>query len=145
MARPRILLVGGDPFVVAMLSEHVHHGDRYDLESAQYCDDALALLQARRFDLVLILSLHAPWRRWLRPHSPTGRIDLTNAILLLGHMRALHNPPPVILVSGSPLAEAEKEALVHGTFAFIPKPFDLAELDRIMVLALEGRKGPSTM
>ena len=74
-----------------------------------------------------------------------GRIDFTNAILLLKHMRALHNPPPVILISGSPLAEAKEEALANGAFAFIPKPFDLAEFDRIMVLALEGRKESSTM
>jgi hypothetical protein len=93
MARPAILLVGGDPFVVSMLSEHPHHGSRYELESVQYCDGALAVLQARRFDLVLLLSLHVPWRGWPRPHAPTGRIDLTNAILLIKHMRALITPP----------------------------------------------------
>jgi CheY-like chemotaxis protein len=140
MARPAILLVGGDPFVLSMLSEHLHHGNRYELESVQYCDGALAVLQARRVDLVLLLSLHVPWWRWPRPHAPNERIDLTNAVLLLKHMRALHDPPPVILVSGSPLAEAKTEALAHGAFAFIPKPFDLTEFDRIMVLALEGRK-----
>ena len=62
-------------------------------------------------------------------------------IVFLKHMRALHNPPPVILILGSPLAEAEKEALAHGAFAFIHKPFDLDELDRFVVLALENRKG----
>jgi DNA-binding NtrC family response regulator len=35
----------------------------------------------------------------------------------------------------------EKEALAQGAFAFIRKPFDLEELDRIVVLALENRKG----
>jgi CheY-like chemotaxis protein len=143
MARRRILLVGGHPLMAAMFTEmfteHLHHGDRYELESVQYCDDALAALQCQRFDLVLVLSLHVPWRRWPRWHSPTRRI--TNAILFLQHMRALQNPPPVILVSGSPLAGVEKEALAHGAFAFIPKPFDLAELDRFVVLALESRKG----
>ena len=55
-------------------------------------------------------------------------------------MRTVHSPPPVILVSGSPLAEAEAEALANGAFAFIPKPVDLAELDRFVLLALESRK-----
>jgi CheY-like chemotaxis protein len=141
MARPRILLVGGRPLVAEMVSEHLRHGDRYEFESVQYCDDALGVLQGRRVDLVLVLSLHVLWNRWPRWHSPAKRIDLTNALLFLKHMRALHDPPPVILVSGSPLAEAEEEALAHGAFAFIAKPFDLAEFDRFVVLALESRKG----
>jgi CheY-like chemotaxis protein len=134
-------LVGGHPLLALMFTEHLHHGDRYELELVQYCDDALALLERQRFDLVLVLSLHVPWRKWPRWHSPSRRIDLTNAILFLKHMRALPNPPPVILVSGSPFAEAEEEALAHGAFAFIRKPFDLAELDRFVRLALESRKG----
>ena len=141
MARPRVLLVGGHPLVAEMLTEHLHGRNRYELEPVQYCDDALAVLQGRRFDLVLFLSLYVPWRRWPRWHSPAQRIDLTNAILFLKQIRALHNPPAVILASGSPVAEAENEALAHGAFAFIHKPFDLGELDRLVVLALENRKG----
>jgi CheY-like chemotaxis protein len=124
-----------------MLTEHLHHGDRYELESVEYCDDALAVLQRQRFDLILVLSLHVPWTMWLRSHSPAERIDLTNAILFLKHLRTVQSPPPVILVSGSPLVEAEEEALANGAFAFIPKPVDLAELDRFVLLALESRKG----
>jgi CheY-like chemotaxis protein len=125
--------------MAAMFTEHLHHGDRYEPESVQYCDDALGVLKRQRFDLVLVLSLHAPWRRWPRLYSPSRRI--ANAFLFLRHMRALRNPPPVILASGSPLEEVEKQALAHGAFAFIPKPFDLHELDRLVVFALENRKG----
>jgi len=125
-----------------MLSEHLRHDDHgYELQSVQYCDDALALLQRRQIDLVLVLSLHVLWRRWPRGHSPARRI--TNAVLFLKHVRQLHDPPPVILVSGSPLAAAEEEAHAHGAFAFISKPFELAKLDRFVVLALESRKGNS--
>src|SRR5215467_5666529 len=139
MARPRILLVGGHPLVATMFTEYLHHDDRFELESVQYCDDALAVLQGQRLDLVLVLSLHVPWRRWPRLYSPARRI--ANAFLFLKHMHALRNPPPVILVSGSPLVEVEKQALAHGAFAFIHKPFNLRELDRVVVLALENRKG----
>ena len=111
--------------------------------SVQYCDDALLLLQGQQIDLVLILSLHVLWRNWPEGHSPARRIDLTNAILSLKHMRQLHNPPPAILVSGSPLAAAEEEALAHGAFAFIPKPVELGKLDGFVVLALESRKDNS--
>lgn len=138
---PRILLVGGHPLLVSMFTEHLHHRDRYELESVQYCDDALGVLQGQPFDLVLVLSLHAPWRRWPRSYSPARHIGLTNAILFLKHLRTLHNPPPVILVSGSPLVEAEQEAHANGAFAFVRKPSDLAELDRVVRLALESRKG----
>ena len=125
--------------MAAMFSEHLRHGDRCELESVQYCDDALALLQRQWFDLVLVLSLHVPWRRWPKWYSPARRV--ANAILFLKHMRALHNPPPVILVSGSPLVEVEKQALAHGAFAFLRKPFNLVEFDRFLVWALENRKG----
>jgi hypothetical protein len=84
MVRPRILLVGGRPLVAELLSEHFRHGDCYELESVRYCDDALAVLQGRRVDLVLVLSLHVLWRRWPRGHSPAPRIDLTNAIVFPG-------------------------------------------------------------
>jgi len=79
----------------------------------------------------------------MRPssYSATWRIDFVNAILFLKHMRALHSPPPVILISGSLLAEVKEEALANGAFAFLPKPVDLAELDRFVALALESRKG----
>src|SRR5262245_63344695 len=121
MARPRLLLVGGHPLMAAMFTEHLRRGERYELESVQYCDDALAGLQSQRFDLVLVLSLYVLWRRWPRGYSPGRRI--ANAILFLEHMRALHNPPPVILVSGRPLAEVEKQALAHRAFAVMRQPF----------------------
>src|SRR5262245_34736785 len=75
MARPRILLVGGHPLLAAMFTEHLHRGDCYELESVQYCDDALEVLQGRPFDLVLVLSLHVPWRRWPRSYSPARHIN----------------------------------------------------------------------
>src|SRR5262249_23654275 len=120
-------------------TEYFHHDDRYELKSVQYCDDALAVLKRQRFDLVLVLSLHVPWRRWPRLYSPARRIP--NAFLFLKHMGALRHPAPAILGSGSPLVEVEKQAHDRGAFAFLRKPFDLRELDRVVVLALESRKG----
>jgi CheY-like chemotaxis protein len=133
--------------MAAMLIDYFHHDDRYEhddrseIESVAYCDDALALLERRRFDLVLVLSLHVPWTMWPSSSSSARRIDITNAILFLKHIRTVHNPPPVILVSGSPLPEAKEEALANGAFAFIPKPVDLAEFDRFVLLVIESRKG----
>jgi hypothetical protein len=84
-----------------------------------------------------------PWNAYLHTTFAIGEgISYATEVPKL---RTLHNPPPVILLLGSPLAEAEKEALAHGAFAFIHKPFDLAEFDRIGVLALENRKGSQMM
>jgi CheY-like chemotaxis protein len=127
--------------MAAMVTDYFHHDARYEIESVEYCDDALAGLQRRRFDLVLLLSLHVPWTMRPSSYSATWRIDFANAILFLKHLRALHSPPPVVLISGSPLAEAMEEALANGAFAFLPKPVELAELDHFVVLALESRKG----
>ena len=140
MVSPRILLVGGRPLVTEMLNEHLRHVDHYELESVQYCDDALAMLQDRQIDLVLVLSLHVPWRSWPKWPSPARHVDLANAFLFLKQLHALHNSSPVILISGSPRAPA----LAHGAFAFMPKPFNLTELDRVMALALERRRSLST-
>ena len=131
--------------MAGMLIDYFHLDDRYEpddrskVESVAYCDDALALLERRRFDLVLVLSLHVPWTMRPSSYSATWRIDFANAILLLKHLRVLDSPPPVILISGSPFEEAKEEALANGAFAFLPKPVDLAELDRFVVRALESR------
>jgi hypothetical protein len=33
MARPRVLLVGGNPPMAEMLTDYFHHDDRYEIES----------------------------------------------------------------------------------------------------------------
>src|SRR5215467_7039415 len=135
MARPRILLVGGNPLMAAMLTEHLHRDGHYEVESVAYCGHALAMLQRRQFDLVLVLSVHVPWTMWPSAYSREWHANVMTAILFLKHMRTLPSPPPVIVVSGSPLAVAKVQALAHGAFAFVPKPVALAELDRFVELA----------
>jgi CheY-like chemotaxis protein len=140
MTRPRILVVGGNPAIAAMVTEHLQYGGLYDVESAAFCDQALTMLTLRGFALVLILSLHVPWTIWPRSYSSEWRADLMNAMLFLKHMRTLPSPPPVILLSGTALAAVKDEALASGAFAFIAKPIVFAELDRFVVRALESRK-----
>ena len=80
--------------MAAMVTDYFHHDARYEIESVEYCDNALAVLQRRRFDLILVLSLHVPWTMRPSSYSATWRIDFANAILFLKHLRALHSPPP---------------------------------------------------
>ena len=143
MARRRVLLVGGDPQVTAVLSEHLRRGDSYEIESFDYCDDALMVLQRQPFDLVLVLSFNAPWRTWPSLRSPARRIGSASAILFLKQMRVLPSPPRVIVVSALALMspQAKEEALANGAFALLPKPVILAELDRLVLRALEAEAG----
>ncbi len=132
----RVLLVDGDP-LTRELFRHLQHGDDYEVETIDYCEDALTVLLRRPFDLVLLLSLNAPWRTWSSLSLPARRIGSKSAILFLKQIRALHSPVPVIVVSG--LAQAKEEALAHGALAFVPNPFpnpfDVRELDRLVALA----------
>jgi CheY-like chemotaxis protein len=134
MARRRVLLVGGDVGVVAILSEYLRHGDRYEVESIDYCDDALDALSQQPFDLMLLLNIFA---RWTTLPSRTERFG---GIELLKQMRARHIHVPALVVSASLLAQAKKEALANGVLAFIPQPVNLAELDEALKKAEEGRR-----
>ena len=92
--------------------------------------DAVTALLHRPFDLVLLLSIFSRWKT--RPRARFSGIEM------LKQMRALHIPVPVLVVSQSILAEAKEEAVANGAFAFIPAPINLAELDRLVALALAG-------
>lgn len=147
--RGRVLLVGGEPRVVEVCREFLSLlGDRYDVESIDYCDDALTLLRHRRFDAVLMLSLNAPWRTWSSLSSPAQsslgsparRIEASSAILFLKQIRALLDPPPVIVVSGHLGAKAT--ALANGAVAFVLKPIILAELEEALNAILVASRLP---
>jgi DNA-binding response OmpR family regulator len=132
--------------VLKVLREYLllRHGRDYEVESIEYCDDALTMLLDRPFALVLLLSLRAPWRTWPSLSVPTRRISGESAILFLKQMRGLHNPVPVLLVSGSSRPDLEAEALANGAFAVIPKPIILAELEPVLDAVLrpgdQGRR-----
>jgi len=126
--------------MVAVLREYFHHGDDYEVESVEYCDDALTVLLRQPFDLVLVLSLRAPWRTWPSLSIPARLISMESAIVFLKQMLAANIQVPVIVVSGSPLAQAEEEALANGAFAWIQKPVNLTELDRLVARVLAANR-----
>ena len=132
MARRRVLLVGSDSVVAAMLRQYF---DLRDLESewVEYGDDALTALSRQPFDLVLVLSI---FTRWKALPSRTVRFG---GMEVLKQMRALAGAIPVVVAS---FAEVEEETLAHGGFAFVPKPIDFLELDRVVAAALGSSGRP---
>ena len=133
MARRRALLIGDDSQVGAILSEFLRHGHRHEVESIEYCDDALDALSQQPFDLMLLLSIFARWRA-----LPSG-MERRGGIELLKQMRARHIHVPSLVVSASLRAQAKKEALANGALAFIPKPVNLAELGEALKKAEDNR------
>lgn len=133
-----LLLVGGDALVSEGCREFFKalHGDDYEVETVEHCDDALALLLRRPCDVVLLLSLRAPWRAWPTSES-LARLTNETGMLFLSKMRALHSDVPLIVVSGA--IWLMDRVLANGAFAFVDKPPDLRELDRAVADAL----GPS--
>ncbi len=138
----RVLLVGIDSVMLRLCREpfkHLH-GGTYQIETLDYCDDALMALRQQPFDLVLVLSLNAPWRAWPSLSKPTRFMGAKSAIIFLREVRALHIRVPVLVVSQFPYAK--EEVLANGAFAFVD-PFDVQELDRLVALALTAdRQGP---
>ena len=140
--KQRVLLVGSDAVLVSLCRENFTHlhGGNYQVETVDYCDDALMALRQQPFDLVLVLSLNAPWRAWPSLSEPTRFMGAKSAIIFLQQVRALHVQVPVLVVSQFPYAK--EEALANGAFAFVD-PFDVQELDRLLALALTAdRQGP---
>ena len=138
----RVLLVGSDSVMLPLCRERFKHlhGGTYQIETLDYCDDALMALRQQPFDLVLVLSLNAPWRAWPSLSEPTRFMGAKSAIIFLQQVRALHVQVPVLVVSQFPYAK--EEALANGAFAFVD-PFDVQELDRLLALALTAdRQGP---
>jgi DNA-binding NtrC family response regulator len=119
---------------------HLSHGDDYEVETVEYCEDALASLRRRGFDVVLVLSLRAPWRTWPSLSLPARWVGSESAILFLKQLHALHRRVPVIIASAR--LDAEAEALRNGAFALVPKPILLEELDHVVATAL-SRQDPA--
>ena len=125
--------------MLSLCREPFLHGDNYQIATLAYCDDALMALRQQPFDLVLVLSINAPWRAWPSLSEPTRFIGAKSAIIFLDQLRALHIRVPVLVVSQWPYAK--EQALANGAFAVVD-PFDLQELERLVSLALSA-DGPT--
>jgi hypothetical protein len=77
-----VLLVGRDPVLLRLCHEPFEHrlAGNYRVETLDYCDDALMALRQQPFDLVLVLSVNAPWRAWPSLSEPTRVMGAKSAI-----------------------------------------------------------------
>ncbi|HEV8643599.1 MAG TPA: response regulator [Methylomirabilota bacterium] len=127
----RILIVDDDPTVVEMLSAVLRDSKQaYAIETASKGSDAIATLFWQRPNLVL-LDIKLP--------------DMSG-IEVLKRIRKADPNIPVLMVSGNATETAFAEALKHGAFAYIPKPFNVLYIDHLVAAALatrrSNRRGP---
>ncbi|MES1255253.1 MAG: sigma-54 dependent transcriptional regulator [Acidobacteriota bacterium] len=118
----RILLVDDDAETCRFLEELLGAPDR-QFVSVQDPDSALARMAGDTFDLLISdINLNAP----------------RSGLDVLRRFRA-EQRAPVLLISGFGTLETAIEAVRAGAFDFISKPFDIAEVKRIVDRALAQR------
>ena len=119
---PRILLVDDDADTCTFLEELLEAPDR-QFVSVQDPETALARMRHDSFDLLISdINLNAP----------QSGIDLLRRF-------TTEQGSPVVLISGFGTLETAIEAVRAGAFDYISKPFDIAEIKRIVDRAIEQR------
>ena len=94
--------------------------DSHECHTADRAEQALSYLEFENYDVVLT-DIAMP--------GLTGRE-------ILKRIQEEHPTTPVIVISGNSEAEAAKELLDMGAFAFIAKPFKLEDVESTVVRAI---------
>ena len=115
------LLVVDDEEIALRNLQHVMEKQGYEVVASQSGADALAQLEAQRFDVVLT----------------DLRMEGVDGMDVLKASRALQPDAEVIFITGYATAESAVQALKHGAFYYIAKPFRLDEVRKVVAEALE--------
>lgn len=124
-ATKTVLIVDDDPGVVTVLKDALgafRQEHAYKVQTVGDGADALAALQRDQFDLVL-LDMYMPRMSGLE---------------LLVQMHRLKMQTPVLMLTGNEDTRTAANALASGIFAYIPKPFDLQQLEHLVSLAISS-------
>lgn len=114
------MVVDDEPLIAEVLKEHFNGG--YDVETALSGTDALNAVARQRPDVVL-LDINMPRMNGIDVLKGIKRIDGTIA---------------VIMVTANEQIATAGEALRHGAFGYVPKPFDFRYLDHMVASAFDA-------
>jgi DNA-binding NtrC family response regulator len=125
-AAKRVLIVDDDVAIVRVLQDALglfRHEHAYTVETAADGAEGLAALERGQFDLVL-LDMYMP--------RMTG-------LELLTEIRRRGLQTPVLMLTGNEDNKSAATAIKSGVFAYVPKPFDLQQLEMLVSLAAVSR------
>lgn len=115
------LLIVDDEKVALRNLEHVMKKEGYEVVATQSGANALTHLDKQTFDVVLT----------------DLRMEKVDGMQILQKCRASHPDTEVILITGYATLESAVEAMKHGAFYYIAKPFRLDEVRKVVAEALE--------
>jgi two-component system nitrogen regulation response regulator NtrX len=122
-ASKTILIVDDEPSIREVLTGYFEHqyGPRgYTVETASDGAQALAAVRRRRPALVL-LDIEMPGM---------------DGVEALRGVRAIDPAIPVIMVTGNASARVAGDAIKHGAYSYLPKPFKFQYLDHLVATIL---------
>jgi two-component system, response regulator, stage 0 sporulation protein F len=114
----RILIVDDNNVVQDVLQEFFK--DRYLVQLAPNASQALSLIVRQTPDLVLL----------------DVKMPGLDGLSLLKSLRETGVSMPIFLMTGYDSLQVAQEALTSGANAYLPKPFDLLHLDRLVTEAI---------
>jgi DNA-binding response OmpR family regulator len=118
----RVLVVDDDPRVAATLRDAlVDFG--YTVKMAASGREALGLMSVFQPDVVL-LDIAMPGM---------------SGVEVLDRLHREHSRVPVVMVTANQDEAAAREMLARGAFDYVPKPFDLGVLERVVAAAVAYR------
>ncbi len=117
--KQRILIVDDEPEMRAVLSEFL--SERYECAAVASADEALALMRAGQFGLIISDVL----------------MDRMSGLEMVPHALKLAPDSVIIMISGANSIETAIDALRVGAFDYIMKPFDLEHVEVAVNRALE--------
>jgi len=118
--RRRLLVVDDETEVVDVLKEHFEA--TYEVDTAPDGKKALKLIRARRPDVIL-LDIQMPG---------------LNGLEVMKRIQTIDPKPVVIVVTATEDTDVAAQAMTHGAFSYVPKPFDFQYLDHLVAIALGG-------
>ena len=119
MSNGRLLIVDDEKVALRNL-EHVMKKEGYEVVATQSGANALAHLDKQDFDVVLT----------------DLRMEKVDGMQILQKCRASHPDTEVVLITGFATLESAVEAMKHGAFYYIAKPFRLDEVRKVVAEAL---------
>ena len=119
----RILVVDDEPVILLSVQKALKP-DSYWIDTAQSAEEALQLLSAASYDIV-ITDLMMPGM---------------DGLGLLDHLRTLGRDPLTIMITGYPTIQTAFKAKRLGAFEYVTKPFTRQELRSVVVRALRQRE-----